>query len=77
MFVLGLCACLSLAVSRIVGFGIVFVVLLGGVFLYSTIFDLCAESEHSLKAVSIISRFWVIFPILFVGLYLVLQYFNF
>lgn len=77
LFIVGLCACLGLAVSNILGFGAVVVVTLGGVFLYSTMFDLCAESDGALKAVNVCSRFWIIFPILFVVIYCVLKYFNF
>lgn len=77
LFILGAILCLSFSVYKLLGLFATLVVILGGVFTYSCLLDYCVEDTKNIKKVSIISRLWIIFPIVFVVLYLVFNYFNF
>lgn len=70
-------ACLTLAALRLVGFGLAILVVASFVVVFILMCDLCTESDDALRKISIASRFWVIFPILFVVVYYVLSYYNF
>lgn len=76
-FVVTLFMVISLLVSATIGTTWAILLAFLFIFIFITMIDITTDSEKSLKTVAKISHLWLLNLALFVGLFILLRYFNF